>query len=86
MRRVKIMALCLIAALLCGVPLRAPAEGTDAKKKKSAEEDQGKKDSKEKSKDGNVRDGFNRAWDGFKKETTKGKKNLNDLYEREKAK
>ena len=84
--RLKGIAFCLVAAaLLCGVPQRGLAEDAGAKKdKKDAEEKKDKKESKDK--DGNFREGVNRAWDGFKKETTKGKKNLNDLYEREKAK
>jgi hypothetical protein len=84
----KVMAFCLVAAaLLCGVPQRGLAEDSAPKKeKKAAEEKKDKKDPKDKNKDGDVRDGVNRAWDGFKKETAKGKKNLNDLYERSTAK
>jgi hypothetical protein len=86
--RMKVMAFCLFAAaLLCGVPQRALGDDAATKKdKKAAEEKKDKKDSKDTNKGGNFRDGVNRAFDGFKKETTKGKKNLNDLYEREKAK
>ena len=83
--RIKVMAFCLVAAaLLLGVPQRGLAEDSAAKKDKKAAEEN--KDSKDKNKDGNFRNGVNRAFDGFKKETTKGKKNLNDLNEREKAK
>lgn len=87
MRRMKGMAFCLVAAaLVFGVPQRGLAEDADAKQeqKAAAEEDKGKKDPEDKDKDGNFRDGVNRAYDGFKKETEKGKKNLNDLYERSK--
>ncbi len=87
-RRMKVLASCFVAAaLLGGIPLRGLAEDASPKKdQKAAEENKSKKESKDKNKDGNFRDGVNRAWEGFKKETTKGKKNLNDLYEREKAK
>ncbi|MHB8843844.1 MAG: hypothetical protein ACYC7L_03770 [Nitrospirota bacterium] len=86
--RMKVMAFCLIAAaLLCGAPQRGLAEDSAAKKdKKTAEEDKDKKESEDKNKDGNFKDGVNRAYDEFKKETEKGKKNLNELYDRSKAK
>ncbi len=86
--RMRVMAYCLIAAaLLCGVPQRGLAEETAATKdNKTAEEAKDKKESEDKNKDGNFKDGVNRAYDGFKKETEKGKKNLNDLYERSKKK
>lgn len=86
--RMKVMVFCLIAAgLLCGVPQRGLAEETAANKdKKAAEEDKDKKESEDKNKDGNFKDGVNRAYDEFKKETEKGKKNLNDLYDRSKEK
>ncbi len=83
-RRMIIMAVCLVASgLLSGVPQRGFADDQAKKEKKASEE---KKGDKEKSSGGKFRDGVNRAWEGFKKETAKGKKNLNDLYEREKAK
>ena len=86
-RRMKVMAFCLVAAaLVCGVPQRGLTADSDAKKEQKAaeEEDKDKKDPEDKNKDGNFRDGVNRAYDGFKKETEKGKKNLNDLYDRSK--
>ena len=88
MRRWMVMVVWLAAAgVLCGVPVRSFAEDT-SKKKSKAEEEKAKDKDKDKGKSGleNLRDGINRAYDGFKEETNKGKKNLNDLYEREKAK
>lgn len=83
MRRMKVLAFCLTAAaLLCGAPLQGIAEDTPKKDRKAAE---GKKNDKGTSNDGSFRDGVNKAFHGFKKETDKGKKNLNDLNEREKA-
>jgi hypothetical protein len=85
--RMKIMAFCLVAAaLLSGVPQRGLAADSEKKDKKAAKESKDTEDSKDKNKDENFRDGINRAFDSFKKETDKGKKNLNDLNEREKAK
>ncbi len=80
-----VMVICLAAGLLCGAPQRGFADDPPKKDKKVSEEKK-KKGDEDKSSDSNFRDGINRAWEGFKKETDKGKKNLNDLYEREKAK
>ena len=77
----------LVAVALCGVPQRSLAKDNAEKKEKSAEEQkQAAADAKDKNKDEPIRDGINNAYDEFKKETEKGRKNLNDLYEREKAK
>ena len=87
-RRMMVMAFCLAAAaLVCGVPQRALAEDAAAKTdKKAAEEEKDKKGTKDENKEGNFKDGVNRAYDEFKKEAEKGKKNLNDLYDRSKEK
>lgn len=84
--KMRVMAFCLVAAaLVLGVSQRGLAEdAAAAKDKKTAEEDKDKKDSEDKNRNGNFKDGINRAYDGFKKETDKGKKNLNDLYDRSK--
>ena len=86
--RMKVIVFCFIAAaLLCGVPQRGLADDAAVKKdKKAAEEDMDKKGPKDENKEGNIKDGVNRAYDEFKKETEKGKKNLNDLYDRSKEK
>ena len=84
----KVITACLVAAaFLLGVPLRGSADDAAVKKdNKAAEKKQKKKDDKGKNNDGNARGGINKAFDGFKKESSKGKKNLNDLNERERAK
>ena len=84
-RGMMVAALCFAAAMLVfAVPQQGRA-GDSAQKRTAAAE--GKKDeakdAKEKDGSGDVRKGINRAYDGFKKESAKGKKNLNELYERE---
>jgi hypothetical protein len=77
-----VMVFCfVVATVLCGSPQLAAAEEQQAKEK-AADQKQNEKDAKEENKEGSFRDGINRAFDELKKETTKGKKNLNDLYER----
>lgn len=85
-RRTMVITLACASILFwCGVAQRVHAEDAAKQQTKAAERD--KQDEKtEKGKEGNVRDGVKWAYDGFKKETAKGKKNLNELYEREKAK
>lgn len=87
MRRMNVLVSCSVAAaILCGAPQQCPAEDAAAKKDNTAvEQKQSNKDEKDKNEEGTFRDGVNRAYDEFKKETAKGKKNLNDLYEREKG-
>lgn len=81
-RRLMVMVYCLVVAMvLCGGPQLAAAEEQQAKEKAAAQK-QDEKDATEENKEGNFRDGINRAFDELKKETAKGKKNLNDLYER----
>jgi hypothetical protein len=85
LRRLMVMVFCLFAAaVLCGGPHLAAAEEQQAKEK-AADQKQNEKDAKEGSKEESFRDGINRAFDELKKETAKGKKNLNDLYERSKS-
>ena len=80
-----VMVFCLVAAaVLCGGPQPAVAEEQQAKEK-TADQKQNEKDAKEGNKEESFRDGINKAFDEFKKETAKGKKNLNDLYERSKS-
>jgi hypothetical protein len=80
-----VMVFCLVAAaVLCGGPQLAAAEEQQAKEKATGQK-QNEKDAKEGNKEESFRDGINRAFDGFKKESAKGKKNLNDLYERSKS-
>lgn len=84
-RRMMVMVVCLVAAgSLCGAPQRCLAD--DPAKKAPEDKKEDTKKGKPKGSAGDLRDGINRAFDGFKKETDKGKKNLNDLYEREKSK
>ena len=86
-RRMMVMAFCLVvAALLCGVTQPSVAEDSAKKDQKATEEKRNEGNAKEENKEEGFRDGVNRAFDGLKKETAKGKKNLNDLYDREKAK
>jgi len=79
-----VLILCFTAAaVICGFPLQGGAE--DAANKPAAAEKDLKEDSqREDGQARNVRDGVNRAYDKFKTEAEKGKKNLNELYEREK--
>ncbi len=84
-RAMMVMIFCLVVAtVLCGGPQLAAAEEQRAKEK-AADQKQSEKDAKEENRDGSFRDGINRAFDELKKETEKGKKNLNDLYERSKS-
>ena len=87
-RRMKVMVFFLFAAtILCGVPQRSLGkDGAEKNDKKDVEQTQSKQDAKDTTKDEDFRDSVNRAFDEFKTETAKGKKNLNDLYEREKSK
>jgi hypothetical protein len=83
-RRMKVVVFCLIAAtVLCGGPQQAAADEKQAKEK-AADQKKNEKATEE-NKEDSFRDGINRAFDELKGETAKGKKNLNDLYEREKA-
>jgi hypothetical protein len=85
LQRLMVMVLCLIAAtVLCGGPQLAAAKEQQAKEK-TADQKKNDKDAKEEDKEGSFRDGINRAFDELKDETAKGKKNLNDLYERSKS-
>jgi hypothetical protein len=81
-RRLMAIVLCLVVAtVLCGRPQLAAAEEQQSTEK-AADKKQNEKDAKEENKEGNFRDGINRAFDELKREVVKDKKNLNDLYER----
>ena len=80
-----VIVFCLVAAaVLCGGPQLVAAEEQQAKEK-AADQKQNEKDAKEGNKEESFREGINKAFDDIKKETAKGKKNLNDLYERSKS-
>jgi hypothetical protein len=84
-RRMMVVMFCFAAAtVLCVGPQQAAADEKQAKEK-AADQKKNEKATEE-NKDESFRDGINRAFDELKGETAKGKKNLNDLYEREKAK
>lgn len=83
-RVITIAVILILLSVSRGSP--ATAASQEPAKNDSATAEQAGKDEKEQGENGSLRDGINRAYDGFKKETTKGKKNLKDLYEREKEK
>lgn len=77
------MVCCLaVATALCCCPRPVAAEEQQVKEKTV---DQKQKDAKEENKEGSIRDEVNRTFDELKNEAAKGKKNLNDLYERSKS-
>ena len=78
MRKLMIIAGLVVAVVLSSGPLTALAD-EQQKKQDSAE---AKKDGKESKETEEPREGINKIYDSFKQETSKGKKNLNDLYQR----
>ena len=81
-RRLMIMAFCLVAAIvLSGGPLPAASEEKQAKEK-TADQKQNEKKAKEENKDGSITDGVNRAFEQIGNEAQKIEKNLKGLYER----
>ena len=80
-RRRVVTAFCLVVAMaLCGGLEQAAAE--EQQKETATDQKKNDKDAKGTNKDESVRDGINRAFDELKTDMSKGRKNLNDLYER----
>jgi len=82
MVRRQIMLLCLIAATVLSSDPQLAAADEQQKKADTAESKKDGKETKGESETENFREGINRAYEEFKKETSQGVKNLNDLYQR----